>query len=476
MTRSLRARLLIGIIGGLILLLAVFSLLVYIVIRGALVKQFDASLASIAHILAASVELDGEEIEMEFKVQQMPEFQDRKRPTHYQLWRLDGTVVAKSPLLDSGNLPRLSGSLKKPAFKTVKDSGGRVERVAGFSFIPRLPDGDRKPTEEQPLTLAVARDSTAILSQLKFLQWVLFFASAAVTLLSVLVAAMTVRQGLRPLTAIAGEIAAITENNLTTRIGTEDVPAELLPIKDRLNDLLSRLEDAFKRERRFTADVSHELRTPLAGIRSTIEVTLARNRDADEYQSSLAQCLEISKNMQNMTNNLLTLARIDAHQMTFRQSRIELAKLVDSCWRSFSDKALKCNIVFDNRIPDKIVCESDPDCLSIVLSNLFDNAAEYADKAGKIWVTAHQRDDSIEISIANTGCSLTNEQVAQVFDRFWRADVSRADTGAHCGLGLALVERIVRALGGSTAVELQPGGIFIIRLVLPIGIWPATTH
>jgi signal transduction histidine kinase len=288
-----------------------------------------------------------------------------------------------------------------------------------------------------------------------------------VTLLSVLVAALTVRQGLRPLTAIAGEIAAITENNLTTRIGTEDVPAELLPIKDRLNDLLSRLEDAFKRERRFTADVSHELRTPLAGIRSTIEVTLARNRDADEYQSSLAQCLEISKSMQNMTNNLLTLARIDAHQMTFCQERIELANLVDSCWRSFSDKALKRNIVFDNRIPDKIVCESDPDCLSIVLSNLFDNAAEYADKAGKIWVTAHQRDDSIEISIANTGCSLTNEQVAQVFDRFWRADVSRADTGAHCGLGLALVERIVRALGGSTVVELQPGGIFIIRLVLP---------
>jgi len=328
-------------------------------------------------------------------------------------------------------------------------------------------DDDRKPTEQQPLTLAVARDSTAILSQLRFLRWLLFFASAAVILLSVLVAALTVRQGLRPLTAIADEIAAVRENDLATRVGNEDVPGELLPIKDRLNELLCRLEDAFKRERRFTADVAHELRTPLAGIRSTLEVTLTRIRDVNEYQASLSECLAISKNMQRMMDNLLTLARLDTQQITFRRVRIELAELVSSCWLSFSDRALERQIIFENSVPLEMTFESDPDNLSMVMSNILDNAVEYADKGGHIWLTARRTNDSIEITISNTGCKLTSEKATQVFDGFWRGDVSRANTGDHFGLGLSLVQRIVRALGGSVTAELQDGGIFTVRLTFP---------
>jgi len=464
---SLRTRLIIGVIIGILLLLTVFSVGIYTVIRGALLRQFDASLASTARILAASVEMDGNEVDLEVDVQQMPEFQDRKRPTYYQLWRLDGTVVTKSPLLDRGELPRLSGSLEGPDFRTIKGIGGILQRTAGFSFIPRLADSDSKTAKPQPLTLAVARDSTAILSQLRFLRWLLFFASAAVTGLSVLVAALTVRQGLRPLTAIAGEIATIRENDLSTRIGTTSVPDEVLPIKNRLNDLLSRLEEAFKRERRFTADVAHELRTPLSGIRSTIEVTLARARNSSEYQTVLSECLAIVETMQTMVSNLLMIARLDAHQITFRRAQINLTELVNCCWRPFSDRALEHEIVFENCIPLEMTCESDPENLSTALSNLLDNAIEYTDNGGQIWVTAHHYDDSIEIAVANTGCKLTSEQVPHVFDCFWRADPSRTATGIHCGLGLSLVQRIVRALGGSTDASVQADGIFTVRLTLP---------
>jgi heavy metal sensor kinase len=468
--RSLRNRLIIGVIGGILLLLTVFSLIVYSVIRRALINQFDESLLSTARILAASVEQDGNQIELEFDVQQMPEFQRCINPTFYQLWQQDGTVVVRSPSLGTDDLLHLEGPSAEQVFQEFKTLG-QPRRAVGFKFTPRLSDsgevsGEQK-TKEQVLTLVMARDASGLYRQLNLLQRILLAACVITISLSIFIAAFVVRGGLRPLNSIAAEIANIREDNLAARIGTERIPSELFPIKNRLNELLSRLEDSFNRERRFTADVAHELRTPLAGLRSILEVTLTRNRDVDEYRNSLAECLEISKSMQSMANNLLTLARIDAHQMTFRKGRIELAKLVGSCWRSFSDRALERDIVFDNRIPDKIVCESDPDCLSIVLSNLFDNAVEYANKAGKIWVEAHQSDDSVEISIANTGCQLTDEQASHIFDRFWRADISRANTGAHCGLGLALVERLVRALGGSTAVELQPGGIFIIRLVLP---------
>jgi signal transduction histidine kinase len=75
----------------------------------------------------------------------------------------------------------------------------------------------------------------------------------------------------------------------------------------------------------------------------------------------------------------------------------------------------------------------------------------------------------MEITVSNTGCRLTAEQVAHVFDCFWRGDSSRVGTGAHCGLGLALVHRLVRALGGHATAELQPGGIFTVQLTFPIG-------
>ena len=467
MKSSLQTRLVVGGVGTILLLLAVFSVGIYTVICSALLRQFDASLVSIAQILAASVELDGDEVEFEFEVQQMPEFQDRNRPTYYQLWRPDGTVVAKSPLLDERDLPKLLGSIEEPDFKTIKNNDGRIERAAGFSFTPRLSDEDRKQMVKQILTLTVVRDSTAILSQLRLLRWVLFFAAAAVILLSLLVTVLTVRQGLRPLTAIAGEIAAIRESDLSTRIGTEGVPGELLPIKERLNDLLSRLEEAFKRERRITSDVAHELRTPLAGIRSTIEVTLTRARDTTEYQTVLSECLAIVENMQTMVNNLLMIARLDACQVTFCQEQIRLAELVNSCWQSFSAKAIEREIAFANRVRDDVTINSDRENLSMVLSNLLNNAVEYTNEAGQIWVTAQYTNDSMEIAVANTGCQLSNEQVSKVFDCFWRGDLSRKDAGVHCGLGLALVQRIVRALGGSTSADVQADGIFTVRLILP---------
>jgi len=113
------------------------------------------------------------------------------------------------------------------------------------------------------------------------------------------------------------------------------------------------------------------------------------------------------------------------------------------------------------------MCESDRQNLSIVLSNILANAVEYADKGGQIRSTACSKDGSVEVAVSNTGCQLTTDQVAQAFDSFWRGDFSRSDTGTHCGLGLALVQRLVRALGGNAFAELQPGGIFIVRITLP---------
>ena len=133
-----------------------------------------------------------------------------------------------------------------------------------------------------------------------------------------------------------------------------------------------------------------------------------------------------------------------------------------------ADKAGRCKIVFENRIPTELTCQSDPEQRATVFRNLLDNAAEYSNEGGQIRVDSRRADDSVETTIANTDCRLTGDQVSRVLDSFWRADSSRTDAGAHSGLGLALVRRIVMALGGTITAETEQSDIFMIRLSLPI--------
>ena len=469
---SLRTRLLVGTVGGMLLLLAALSLTVYGTIRRALFEQFDAGLESIAQLIAAVIEQDVDEVELGLEVQQMPEFRDNEHQAYFQLWGTDETTLAKSPTLRTEDLWRIGDNAASPGFADLHDHGGRPLRAIGVRFLARPADMDGKPPpriEPTMMCLTVARDATELHSHLRFLRWLLLTASAAVTALSLLIAAVVVRHGLAPLNAIAAQIEAIRAEDLTARIDAEPTPSEIAPLKDRLNDLLSRLQASFQREQRFTADVAHELRTPLAGLRSTIEVTLLRSRESQEYQAVLSDCLGIVQNMQTMVNNLLMLARLDARQITLRRAQILLADLVDAGWQPFAEQARQRQIMFESTIGNDLMCLCDPDNLSMVVSNLLANASEYTNKGGRIRVVAQASDGHVELTVANTGCSLTQEQIAQVFDCFWRGDSSRRDGGLHCGLGLALVQKLMTALGGSATAELQPGGIFAVRLDLGPG-------
>lgn len=484
MTRSLRARLLAGVISAMTLLLIVFSIVIYASMRRTLLDQFDNSLASTAALLAASVEIDAGQIEMELDTPEMPGFRTGEYPAYYQLWQSDGATALKSPALGAADLKPLKASADRPAFRNFDIEPGRPARAVSFTFTPKLanaddhdepegdiqaaapPDSPAGPTQQQ-LTLAVAADASDLHYTLASLRWLLLVACAGLITLSLLVAAVVVRRGLRPLNSIAAEIAAVSEDNLAARIDTPQMPAEILPIRDRLNDLLGRLEASFARERRFTIDVAHELRTPLAGLRSTIEVALSRKRNHDDYRDALSGCLTIASGMQAMVNNLLALARIEAQSVTFRRNTINLADMVTSCWRPFSARAAEKKMTFQNRLPAALTCTSDPDGLSMAVSNLLDNAVEYADHGGLVSVDGRKTNGSIEITFANTGCPLTAEQLAQAFHCFWRGDSARTSTGNHCGLGLPLVKKIVTALGGRADAELQNAGIFSVRITLP---------
>jgi signal transduction histidine kinase len=152
---------------------------------------------------------------------------------------------------------------------------------------------------------------------------------------------------------------------------------------------------------------------------------------------------------------------------------VRVAELLEALWRPHAAQAQARGIVLERRLPADLQCTADRDLLALVVSNLLANAVEYANDGGRIEVLGQAADDTLELSVANTGCNLSAAEVTHVFDRFWRGDAARTGTGVHCGLGLSLVERAVRALGGAVSATVSPygpvlgGDRFVVRVTLP---------
>jgi two-component system sensor histidine kinase BaeS len=120
------------------------------------------------------------------------------------------------------------------------------------------------------------------------------------------------------------------------------------------------------------------------------------------------------------------------------------------------------------RTPSPVFAESDAVRMRIVATNLLDNAVSYVDEGGTVTIAASSGQGSARLSVSNTGCTIGPDDVPRIFDRFWRGDRSRA-VGMHCGLGLALCQRIAVLLGGTIAAEAEKGGSFRIVLEVPAG-------
>ncbi|MBZ5497887.1 MAG: sensor histidine kinase N-terminal domain-containing protein [Acidobacteriia bacterium] len=466
MMRSIRVRLLVWTVCGMAILLAVFAVAVYEVICRSLLAGYDEVLISTARTIRGFVEQNKAEIKVEIDEHQVPEFNRSYRPDYFQLWREDGRTLARSQSITAAELARIEGPLDTPVFQPIRLPDGRTGRAVGFSFVPKVDEDTHEPIPPRKVTLVVARETTALDAEIRYLRWLLATATGGTIILALVVGAVVVRQGLRPLDALASQIAAIQYDDLSAQVPVDGIPAEMAAVVKRLNDLLRRLEEAFRRERAFSADVAHELRTPLAGMRCTLEVALTRPRAGIDYRQAIEECLDIIRRTQKMVDNLLALARLEDGKTMLHPESVRLAELIEHAWRPLCDGVRARGITIESRVPDHLACMADRESLRMILTSLFENAAEYANDGGHIEVAGAQAGDSAEVSIANTGCRLSEEDTRHVFDRFWRSDAARTNTGIHCGLGLALVQRATTSLRGTVSAS-AANGTFTVRLKFP---------
>ena len=371
-----------------------------------------------------------------------------------------GTTLAE--LLDaSGRVLRASPSGLPPL---VRPSAIQPRGTFG-SISLRSPSGSwrylavRLPAGSQ--TVVVARSLEARREALDRLLRELLLAGPLALLLASLAGYGIASGALRPVEAMRRRAAAVTASE-PGRLPVPPTGDELSRLATTLNAMLDRLQAAFEHERRFVADASHELRTPLAMLRAELELALRRRRTATELEAALRSAAADTERLSRLTEELLLIARSDQGPLPLAREEIPAVSLLETVAARFERRA-------DERgrelrvLDSEAVVAVDPLRLEQALSNLVDNALTYGDGPIELYVV--ERDATLELHVADAGRGFPPEFVARAFDRFSRADESRASGGS--GLGLSIVALIAEAHGGAAGIGRAAAGGADVWLAVP---------
>jgi heavy metal sensor kinase len=314
-------------------------------------------------------------------------------------------------------------------------------------------------------SILVGRSVRREMEQLRAFAWGIGGAGIIVLLVGLAGGWLVSGRILKPIQAISETASAISETNLSERIDTEAVDRELAELAEVLNETFTRLEAAFARQVRFTADASHELRTPLAIIRSQAELALARPRTVEHYRQAIESCLRACQRMTELVEELLMLARADAGKLDLESRPIDLKRVVNDVlvlMRPLADSK-KVRIETDLKTAPLV---GDAGRLGQVVTNLVSNAIQYNRPGGSVRIHLSTENGSTQLAVEDTGCGIPQEDRPHLFERFYRTDKARSRASGGHGLGLAISKSIVEAHGGTLEFQSEPGhgSKFTVRL------------
>ena len=271
------------------------------------------------------------------------------------------------------------------------------------------------------------------------------------------------RETLRPLTAMATQATSITERDLSARLRAPHTDDEVGRFAVAFNGLLDRVSAALNSQRQFMADASHELRTPVSVVRTTAQVTLARDaRTGDDYRESLTIVAEQSARLARLVDAMFLLSRAEAQGIPLMREPVYLDDLLAECARALRVFANERNVDVQTSGDEEVTFFGDNTLLRQMVGNLLDNAIQHARPGGTVAGTVTRTPTGITIRITDDGQGIPECEQARIFERF-----VRLDTRSHgAGLGLPIARWIAEAHGGRLALESssRSGSCFIVTL------------
>jgi heavy metal sensor kinase len=427
-----------------------------------------------------------------------------------RLAELDGQLAAAGSALQAALRlfppPELTGELRPrlpgrpaPPFERLYaalDQAGSAEPLGGYYAVWRA-DGRRlravnvpaerlaPPAPAQPVTQtlddhrewwATGPEGTIIVVGQSIHPFAAEMHTLAVRLVGIALAVLFVggwgswliaRQIVQPLAHIAATAEQVSATTLSARIDTQPLAAELVGLAEVLNATFARLEAAFARQTRFTADAAHELRTPLTILRAQAELALLRPRTPAEFQAALTTCIQAATRLTDLVEQLLTLARAEAGWPDVARAPLDLVSVVREVLAQHAELATAARVSVAAHLHPAQV-SGNAAALAQVVSNLLANAVKYNRPGGRVEVRLETTVVDVQLLVRDTGAGIAADEVPLVFERFFRADKARSRSTGGTGLGLAICHAIVTAHGGTLTCTslLDEGSTFCVRLPL----------
>ena len=276
-----------------------------------------------------------------------------------------------------------------------------------------------------------------------------WYITAAVTLLSGILAYFVSGRALKPLRSFASQVEMVQMNNLADMKIDEDVLPEFKQLSHSFNQMLERLNTAFAAQRQFTGNAAHELRTPLALMQAQLELFSA------EHPAMLPQTAEFLTLLREQTERLTqmtrTLLEMSNLQQVARNERIQLAPMIEEIFTDLAPLSDKRGVTLTAE-GDGIMTGSDALIYRLIF-NLTENAVKYNRPGGSVRVSVTQELEKLLLRVSDTGCGIPEVYQRSIFQPFFRVDKSRSREYGGAGLGLALVWEIAELHGGSVWVE-----------------------
>lgn len=482
---SLRSRLTLG-----ILLLTAFGFILSSVVakqalEGYLIGQVDNQLISLSKTSLPIIAVAGivrEEAEEEFEhrgegrgrqeAPPRPRNPFSRIPTTTSLTVLDAKGFITGKLGGDLNSAQIADYLSRFSVGEVKAKAGKPFTVEGESEKFRalalpLPNDSGSIVAAQSL-----EDLDRTVGKLGF-----FFLLIGLSLLTLIAIAarIVIKIGMRPLEDVEATAEQIAAGDLSARMPEANPNTEVGRLVTSLNSMLTRIESSFaaRKEsedklRRFVADASHELRTPLTAIRGFSELYRQGAVSGEDATRELMGRIEgESKRMGSLVEDLLLLARLDQSRvMAFKP--VNIGEVVDSAVVS-ARAAGKNHLVRFVKPGDEVFVLGDEPRIHQVIANLLANARVHTPAGTEIDIAISQEVDGVRISVSDNGPGLSKEDQAKIFERFYRADTSRVRVdGEGSGLGLSIVDAVMKGHNGSVTVTSEPGKGATFTLFFPV--------
>ncbi|MFO8037532.1 MAG: ATP-binding protein [Anaerolineales bacterium] len=353
----------------------------------------------------------------------------------------------------------------------------RVPQVVTVELIPtHIPQGAASSgSSESSTDPAVPSNDEANISVIEHIQDIVirevrFITVAGAALFAAIGALGTywvAQQAFRPLQHLNRLVQEIRVDSLDRRLSLDRPQGELKKLADAFDNMLDRLEKAFKQQERFVADAAHELRTPLANMRANLDVIQQDSAaDMEDYRELSMTINRSLDRLEGLVEDLLLLAK---GEREIQKEPVQLEVLLTEVIRDLEPLAQKHQVAVHLGQTEEAILLADPFMLSRAFSNLFINGIQYNQPDGTVDISVHRKGNEVIVTVEDTGIGIPQDALPHIFDRFYRVDPSRDRHRGGAGLGLSITAHIVQLHGGSIEAESSPGSgsSFTIRIPIP---------